>query len=557
MKRLFLYLSLLFLLTCAKDSTEDNSSVYVPPPSNTTNPTPTVTQYTLTVTAGEGGSVSTAGGTYNSGTSTSITATPNEGYVFESWSDGNTDLTRTVSISENITLNAIFYRYLINYNDIIEVRKSNLAFDINSEKEFQDVRALFSHMGMAGSFVYSSGNVVYYLAPGIVSGYLGNLGSLNSALDIEPSSTYLLKKDEYGWSIHKKFENVKTWVIRNYDRFEDYIVLGDGNEIGTSWKGDLWVGKILGDDIDWEKLTNEDTMSWFHDVAIGDLDNDGLIDIGGGPGIDTDVETGAKDYILYSQNNQGDFNLRPQNSLIEYSESRNEMSSFSIDFNDLDNDGFDEIIVCSKYISILKLDDTSGKFHVIWSKSYEDLYPEYGIDESFWGTSIKVDDLNNDGIKDISIAREGVNSLNFTSFETWIGNGDLTFEPKFVKSYSGDVFLFREFEHLDVNNDSFKDIVLKTNGTIGGYKSSEYQVDVNNIRSGIKIDELIWINDGSGSFYKYFQDDYNIDGIYPRKLIPYMENGNLHFVGSIENEVQNNPNSKVNIEFFDIKIQID
>ena len=75
--------------------------------------------------------------------------------------------------------------------------------------------------------------------------------------------------------------------------------------------------------------------------------------------------------------------------------------------------------------------------------------------------------------------------------------------------------------------------------------------------SGIKIDELIWINDGSGSFYKYFQDDYNIDGIYPRKLIPYMENGNLHFVGSIENEVQNNPNSKVNIEFFDIKIQID
>ena len=63
MKRLPIYLSLLLLITCAKDSTEDNSSVYVAPPSNTTNPTPTVTQYTLTVTAGEGGSVSTAGGT--------------------------------------------------------------------------------------------------------------------------------------------------------------------------------------------------------------------------------------------------------------------------------------------------------------------------------------------------------------------------------------------------------------------------------------------------------------------------------------------------------------
>ena len=149
MKKLPIYLFLLLLLTCAKDDSQAPNT----PPSQITR------QYTLTVSAGEGGSVSTAGGTYNSGTSTSITATPNEGYVFESWSDGNTDLTRTVSISENITLNAIFYRYLINYNDIIEVRKSNLAFDINSEKEFQDVRALFSHMGMAGSFVYSSGNV--------------------------------------------------------------------------------------------------------------------------------------------------------------------------------------------------------------------------------------------------------------------------------------------------------------------------------------------------------------------------------------------------------------
>ena len=78
MKKLILYFSVLLLLTCSKDSTEDTSSVYVAPPTNTINPTPTVTQYTLTVSSGEGGSVSTAGGTYNDGTSISITATPNE-----------------------------------------------------------------------------------------------------------------------------------------------------------------------------------------------------------------------------------------------------------------------------------------------------------------------------------------------------------------------------------------------------------------------------------------------------------------------------------------------
>ena len=64
MKKLSIYLSLLLLITCSKDTTEDTSSVYVTPPSNTTNtPSTTVTQYTITVSAGEGGSVSTAGGT--------------------------------------------------------------------------------------------------------------------------------------------------------------------------------------------------------------------------------------------------------------------------------------------------------------------------------------------------------------------------------------------------------------------------------------------------------------------------------------------------------------
>jgi len=82
LKHLPIYLSLLLLLTCAKDSTEDKSSVYVTPPSGITNTTPSVTQYTLTVASGEGGSVSSEGGTYNDGTSISITATPSEGYGF-------------------------------------------------------------------------------------------------------------------------------------------------------------------------------------------------------------------------------------------------------------------------------------------------------------------------------------------------------------------------------------------------------------------------------------------------------------------------------------------
>ena len=73
------FILLIFILSCAKDTSEDDSSVYVSPPSNTTNTgstSTTVSQYSLTVSAGEGGSVSTSGGTYNDGTSISIIATP-------------------------------------------------------------------------------------------------------------------------------------------------------------------------------------------------------------------------------------------------------------------------------------------------------------------------------------------------------------------------------------------------------------------------------------------------------------------------------------------------
>ena len=45
---------------------------------------PEVVQYTLSITSGEGGSVSD-GGTYDEGTEATITATPSEGYQFSGW----------------------------------------------------------------------------------------------------------------------------------------------------------------------------------------------------------------------------------------------------------------------------------------------------------------------------------------------------------------------------------------------------------------------------------------------------------------------------------------
>lgn len=70
--------------------------------------TPTYYTVTLNVEPSDGGSV-TGAGTYEKGTSVNISATPNKGYKFKQWSDGNTNAERTIEdISSDITLTAMF-----------------------------------------------------------------------------------------------------------------------------------------------------------------------------------------------------------------------------------------------------------------------------------------------------------------------------------------------------------------------------------------------------------------------------------------------------------------
>jgi hypothetical protein len=104
MKKLAIYISLLFVLTCAK---EDSQAPNTPP-------TQIVKQYTLTASAGEGGSV-TGGGTFASGTQVSLTATPTSGYSFSGWSTGSTANPLTVTLNSNTTITANFQVILNSY----------------------------------------------------------------------------------------------------------------------------------------------------------------------------------------------------------------------------------------------------------------------------------------------------------------------------------------------------------------------------------------------------------------------------------------------------------
>lgn len=64
-------------------------------------------QYTITVNAGANGSAS-GSGTYYEGSQQTITATPNTGYEFSQWNDGNKENPRTITVTGNATYTASF-----------------------------------------------------------------------------------------------------------------------------------------------------------------------------------------------------------------------------------------------------------------------------------------------------------------------------------------------------------------------------------------------------------------------------------------------------------------
>lgn len=82
-----------------------------------------INSYTLTVTAGAGGTVS-GSGTYNYGATATLKATPSAGYHFVKWSDGNTNASRTVTVTGDATYTATFEQ-----DPYLNLDKTSLTFE--------------------------------------------------------------------------------------------------------------------------------------------------------------------------------------------------------------------------------------------------------------------------------------------------------------------------------------------------------------------------------------------------------------------------------------------
>jgi hypothetical protein len=114
-------LSFILVFSCSTEEVQDTT----PPPSIIQTPqpeTPAAIQYTLTVSSGDGGTVSSEGGTYDEGTDITLTATPNGEFVFSNWSNGSTDNPISFKLNSDTNLTANF-----------EKRKYALTINISGE----------------------------------------------------------------------------------------------------------------------------------------------------------------------------------------------------------------------------------------------------------------------------------------------------------------------------------------------------------------------------------------------------------------------------------------
>ena len=99
-------LSFLFIYSCSTEEEDTIAPVVQTPQPEPETPAPT--QYTITVIAGDGGSV-TAGGTFDEGTVLTITASPNDGYEFIGWTGSEvTSNEVSITVNTNLTLTANF-----------------------------------------------------------------------------------------------------------------------------------------------------------------------------------------------------------------------------------------------------------------------------------------------------------------------------------------------------------------------------------------------------------------------------------------------------------------
>ena len=202
-------LSFLLLTTCKKDAFEEDTE------------TPIVT-YNIVVSSGDGGSVNTTGGSFTSGVTVALTATPNSEYLFVGWTGSNSkNNPLTIIVNSDISVTANF-----------EKRKYLLTIDVEGEGAVQE-----EIVSTGKSTEYDSGSIIRLTASPLIEwrfvGWSGDYEGEENSIDINLTKskniTAIFEKlnpiylDENGITI-KANDFVRIRSIYNFNGIDYTIV---------------------------------------------------------------------------------------------------------------------------------------------------------------------------------------------------------------------------------------------------------------------------------------------------------------------------------------------
>ena len=482
MKRALLPITLAILLSVliySCSSGDDDSA----PPSviQTPTPEPDATQYTLTVSAGEGGSVSSEGGTYDDGTEVKITATPNSGYIFSGWSDGSNDLQITIKLNSNASLSANFTKLDINTNYESPIS----PFLGNQLQHVSD--NLISNKVMSPLMV-SNGDKFFFDTDDFIGsndwvalkGYLvndfNNDGYLDAFFyfistekdDILPFKLYLFNPNTFRFedssgkiqnNIGQPFARKGVVADLNNDSFLDFILVShpefnysDLSHLDVLLSNGInsWTQKRL-------SIVKRSTgEGYYHGLGVEDVDNDGDIDFV--------ISNWQNDEGIKTYFNNGSGEFQVINSILVNSTSNISMekNSFTNELLYINNDNCVDLIYWGEntYVKLGNCDGTFGPNTLTGLEQYE------------FSWDYKNADLNNDGINELIIFNndQANKSAKLNVFLIQNSNETLEFQTSNsisfpshmvayfdIKKLNEEKYLFTTSQFINVENNHYLD----------------------------------------------------------------------------------------------------
>jgi hypothetical protein len=233
--------------------------------------------YDVTISATEGGTVSPQSGSFEEGSSVTLTATPNAEYEFTKWSNGSTQNPLVLTVTSDLTIQATFTKKQYELTISKEGEGTVNEKVVNSGKGYDSGTKIELTAVPAGEWVFA--------------GWSGDVNSTDNPLQVTISSPKNIKakfvKRKYPLTINIEGQGTVTEEIVNTGRTTDYdsgttvrltAIPSDG-WVFVGWKNyviskdyniDVYVNKEISINATFEKAIFQDINNESDYLFIGD-----------------------------------------------------------------------------------------------------------------------------------------------------------------------------------------------------------------------------------------------------------------------------------------------